>query len=61
MPLTTQHRHSTHDARLGILECAASGEQNPRRLTLSAVARYEAVAQVRRRSAAAFYPRRDVG
>ena len=32
----------------GILECAARGEQNPRRLAISAVARYDAVAQVRR-------------
>ena len=34
----------------GILECAARGEQHPRRLAISAVARYDAVAQVRRRS-----------
>ncbi len=42
-----------------ILECAAKGEQNPRRLAISAVARYEAVAKLRRRASAAFRPARN--
>jgi hypothetical protein len=44
-----------------ILESAAKGEHNPRRLAISAVARYDAVAQVRQRSAAAFHPQRNAG
>jgi hypothetical protein len=44
-----------------IMECATRGEHNPRRLAISAVARYEAVAQVRQRSPAAFHPERNAG
>jgi hypothetical protein len=45
----------------GILECAARGEQNPRRLAISAVARYDAVAKMRQRPPAAFSPERNAG
>jgi hypothetical protein len=44
-----------------ILECAAKGEENPRRLAMSAVARYEAVARVREQSSVSFRPQRHAG
>jgi hypothetical protein len=42
----------------GILECAARGEQNPRRLAIGAVARYETTEKMRRRSVPVFRPER---
>ena len=44
-----------------IMEGAARGEHNSRRLAISAVARYEAVAQERQRCSTAFRPEQDAG